>query len=338
MKKIVALTDYQGRFGSKYFEKVYRSGFDKTLLKDVFADYGFDLEFLPMSDPDLFDKVKGKKVIYTSQEDPGYEYKSFIEDVVLSLEDKGIVVIPQFKYLRANNNKVYMEMLRERILPSKYHLETMCFGTAEEAMTALGRLKFPLVIKTAAGASSSGVRLISDRTSYERVIKKLSRSKYIMAEMRDIARAIKHKRYVRESLYRKKFIVQEFVQGLNNDWKVLVYNNKYYVLRRSNRPGDFRASGSGIFEFDEKVNPLLLEAAKEIKETFDVPMISVDLALSGERVILIEFQFVYFGTSTLEKSPYYSTYSNGEWMQIPGKSILEKEYASAIVQYIESHL
>jgi len=51
-------------------------------------------------------------------------------------------------------------------------------------------------------------------------------------------------------LHRSKFIVQEFIPDLSNDWKVLVFWDKYYVLRRKNRPNDFRASGSGLFSFD----------------------------------------------------------------------------------------
>ncbi|HHY21024.1 MAG TPA: hypothetical protein GX525_03890 [Bacilli bacterium] len=123
--------------------------------------------------------------------------------------------------------------------------------------------------------------------------------------------------------------------GLENDWKVIVYHDKYYVLRRDNRPGDFRASGSGLFSYDKNLNTSILEVAKEIKDVFDVPLISLDLALSEGRVILIEFQFLHFGTSTLENSTYYYTETQNGWEKIEEKPFLEREYARAIAEYLK---
>jgi len=64
-------------------------------------------------------------------------------------------------------------------------------------------------------------------------------------------------------------------------------------------------------------------------------MISLDLAISNNRVVLLEFQFLYFGTSTLEKSPYYYINNNGNWEKILEKSSLEDIYSHSIVSYIE---
>jgi len=139
-------------------------------------------------------------------------------------------------------------------------------------------------------------------------------------------------------LHRSKFIVQEFIPNLSNDWKVLVYWDKYFVLRRKNRPNDFRASGSGLFSFDETVDQRLLDAAREIRQIFDVPMISLDLSISNNRVVLIEFQFIYFGTSTLEESPYYYENDNGNWEKKLGESSLEDIYSYSIVSYIEDKI
>jgi len=64
-------------------------------------------------------------------------------------------------------------------------------------------------------------------------------------------------------------------------------------------------------------------------------MISLDLAISNNRVVLLEFQFLYFGTSTLEKSPYYYINNNGNWEKILEKSSLEDIYSYSIVSYLE---
>ena len=212
---------------------------------------------------------------------------------------------------------------------------TKVFGCYEELIENCSDITFPCVVKEAKGAGSKGVYISKNKKELEKVVKKISRTTYYAEDLRDILRVIRHKGYIKESLHRSKFIVQEFIPDLSNDWKVLVFWDKYYVLRRKNRPNDFRASGSGLFSFDEMVDTRLLDAAKEIRRIFDVPMISLDLAISNNRVVLLEFQFLYFGTSTLEKSPYYYVNNKGNWEKILGKSSTENIYAYSIVSYIE---
>lgn len=338
MKKIIVLHDYKGRFASKYFGESYRAGMDISLLEQQFREKGFQIEFHSLCEAQLLAEVKDCPVVYTSQEDSDYRYKDFIEDIVLDLESNGVLTLPKYLYLRANNNKVFMEILRRSILPEKYQLRTRWYGTFEEALSDIDTVKYPIVIKSAGGATSSGVRLARNKEEYISKIRELSRSFSFKNEIRDWIRSLRHKGYKRESLYRRKFIVQEFVPGLENDWKVLVYYDKYFVLRRDNRPGDFRASGSGLFSYDENLDTSILDAAKEIKEIFDVPFISLDLALSEEKIILIEFQFLHFGTSTLEKSSYYYAETQNGWEKIEEKPFLEREYARAIAEYLRKRV
>jgi len=336
MSKITALTDYKNRFGSKYFDSPYRSGMNKELLIKSFAAYGYELEFMKLADAIPQSERIHNDVIYTSQEDFGYRYKSFIEDVVLGLEESGKRVLPGYKFLRANNNKVFMEILRKQALPNDFRNNSKIFGCLEELKSALPDIKYPAVIKTAEGAGSHGVFKADTTDELIRICKRISRTRYFKDELRDLARAKRHEGYQRESLYRNKFIVQDFIPGLENDWKVLVFYDKYYVLRRKNRPGDFRASGSGLFTFDQDVDPDLLNTANHICKSFNIPMISLDLARSGDMIHLIEMQFVYFGTTTLEKSPYYYTLKSDLWEQVHTKSVIEIEYATSISNYLDN--
>src|SRR5690606_38551235 len=95
---IYALTDYRGFFGSKHFAVPYRSGMDKGLLRNCFQSQNIDIEYIKANK--IFDlkadEWDGKLVLYTSSEDPGYFYKSFIEDIVLYLEEIGAIVIPSY--------------------------------------------------------------------------------------------------------------------------------------------------------------------------------------------------------------------------------------------------
>jgi len=334
MKRIIALCDYKGRFGSKYFSHVYRQGMDKDLLEKCFQNSGYSVLYEQMINAPALE-VSNIPVLYTSSEDADYRYKSFIEDMVLGVELRGAKTLPPFKFLRATNNKILMEQLRNTYLPKQYHTNTKFFGTLDELIQNSKKLSYPLVVKTAGGAVSRGVFKAKNSAELLGLAKKISRSSNPLYEFKDKLREFRHRGYRKESLHRKKFIVQEYQEGVQNDWKVLVYYDKVFILRRQNRPGDFRASGSGLFSFDDTVDSRLLDAAIEIRKALDIPMVSLDLAFKEDKVVLFEFQGAHFGTSTLEKSPYYYTKSSGEWQKIVGKSILEDIYARAIVDYLE---
>ena len=150
MKQIIVLTDYQEHFGSKYNAVPYNSGMDKKLLIECFAKYNIELVFMNFSKVHNYkmDFWKNKLVVYTSSEDYGYFYKSFIEDIICYLELVEACVIPSYKYLRANNNKVFMELLRHSFLEERLqNISSKVFGCLEELETAIGELKYPLVYK-----------------------------------------------------------------------------------------------------------------------------------------------------------------------------------------------
>jgi len=336
MKKIFILTDYKGHFGSKHNAVPYRSGMNKELLKKYFEESNFEVNFLEFSEID-FRKMnfKDKYVLYTSSEDIGYHYKDYIEDIILGLHLQGAILIPEYNYLRANSNKVFMEILRDQMnLDSIKNIKSHHFGTIEELDDRIDEFTFPVVIKSAAGAMSSGVRLAHNKKELIKIAKRLSRTKYLYDELWDYGRSIKHKGYIRESKYRKKFIVQNFIPELENDWKIVIYDKKYYILYRGIRDNDFRASGSGKFIFKEMIPDGILDFAEEIFNYFDVPNFSIDIAFNGNNFYLLEFQAVYFGTTTIEKSSFYFMKVNDTWEIFKENSELEKVYVDSIVKFI----
>jgi hypothetical protein len=228
-----------------------------------------------------------------------------------------------------------MEILRDLSSNQKLkNIRSKYFGTIEELSNTKYNLNLPLVIKPSVGAMSKGVSLSN---TYEELIKKskkISRTKQLLFELRDIVRSIIHKGYIKESKYRKKFIVQNFVDGLKDDWKILIYGNKYYVLNRKNRKNDFRASGGGRLSYITTLPNGLLDFAKEVFESFDTPHLSLDIGFNNKKFFLIEFQFLYFGTYTLEHSDFYFQYNDKNWQLIHQKSELEKVYVESIIKYI----
>lgn len=345
-KKLYLLTDYKNHFELKWRDKPYCSGYNHQLLRKHFHDYGFEIELIQYSDIDFasMSEWKNRIVLYTSSEEIDYNYKDFIEDIIYGLEIVGAHVIPSYRYLRANNNKVFMESLRGILYAD--HISGISgrgFGTLEELERALDRneIEFPCVIKAAKGAQSKGVALAKTSGQLIQEAKRLARTPHVLRELKDWGRTYKFPGYKKESRFQKKFIVQRLVPHLQNDWKVLVYADRYYILRRNNRPNDFRASGSGLFSPDKKADfPMhMLDFIEDIFNKTDVPNLSIDFAYDGAKGYILEIQAIHFGKSTIYYCSNYCAKHDGKWdWHIKEEDYdQEKIYAMSIVRYLKNH-
>lgn len=342
MKKIYLLTDYNDRFGSKYGAKPYRSGMDKKLLKRHFREHDYEAIFLKISSAQELKEVKGVPILYTSTEDPGYRYKSFIEDVVLYLQNRGANVIPRHEFLRANNNKSFMELYRKTFKNGSINsLKSLSFGSLEELEYNISHFKYPVVVKESAGAMSKGVYLAKNKVQLIKIARKISSAKHLLNDIKDFIRSYIHKNYKKQSRYRQKFIVQEYIPRLNFDYKVIVFGDHYYIFKRPTRKNDFRASGSGnenyIYGSSVKYPKGIFDFSKRIFETMNLPHISLDIAYDSEcsKFYLIEFQGIYFGTVGYLKSDGYYLLQKKEWTFKSEKPSIEHEYVESVVTFLQ---
>lgn len=342
MKNIILLTDYKNNFGQKYTANPYRSGMDKELLREYFSDFGFKVQFQNMSKIDFNSSaIAGETYIYTSSEDVGYHYKNFIEDIVLGIEQKGGIIIPGYKYLRANNNKVYMEILRKCLqLPNTKLIQSQYFGTLEEMLDVSDTVGYPIVFKLSEGSSGSNVELAHSKSELESIIKKYSRTRNLKKDLRDFVRAIKRSGYKKESLFRKKYILQSFIPNLQNDWKVYVFHDKYFTFYRPVfKHRKFKASGGGYknyhFGLNSKLPDGLLDFAKNVFKNLNVPNASLDIGYDGKTFYLFEFQCIYFGNAGIIYSDEYFMLKDGKWNFYKNDKNIEKTYVESIVKYIE---
>jgi glutathione synthase/RimK-type ligase-like ATP-grasp enzyme len=337
INKIILLTDYKGFFSSKQKAQFYRGGLNLGKVASYFSAQGIAVEVVPFHELNTVSINKDETILlYTSSEDKFGFYKSYIEDIIFDLEQQGFNVLPSYAFLKAHNNKVAMELLRMRSgLASIQTIQTRTFGTLEDLKMEAQHFNYPVVIKPASGAMSKGVAKADYADELIRVAKRISRTLMPFHDIKELLRKIKYRSYYRrESFFRAKFVVQNLIEGLSNDWKVLVYGDKCFALCRNNRPNDFRASGSGLFIFRKDLPDGMLDFALTVRRHFKVPHISLDIGFDGQKFHLIEFQFLHFGTTTLEKSPHYYQLEGSEWKLIKGKSELEQIFVDSIVDYL----
>lgn len=341
MNEIIILTDYKNRFGSKAGDFPYRSGFDKQKLSKYFEEYDYKIKFINLSEVEWLKSLWHKKIVlYTSSEEKDFKYKQYIEDIILGLENLGAICLPNFLHLKANNNKVFMEIFAQSV-HENLNLKSFVFGSKEETLKAYNNkiYTFPVVVKKAAGAKSRGVFLVKNINELISALKKTQNTFSFKSYLYELFRSRKHKGYQVESQYQNKIVIQPFIENLKNDWKVLVFGKDYYVLNRGIKKNDFRASGSG-FNYkagsSSEIPHEVLDYCKSFFEAFDVPNMSIDVAFDGKKSYIIEFQSLYFGTSTILMSNDYFTYKNKKWEIKPIEKDIEKIYVNSIVNYLKS--
>lgn len=340
MENIYLLTNYRGAFGNKYKAAFYASGMDKIKLSTYFKNHGYKAVFMSPSEIDFRDKkYKDSIVLYTTTEDNKEYYKLYIEDIVLGLDVLGAKVLPSFINLKSHHNKVFMEILRDiQDLEPLNNIKTQKFGTLEEFQRYFKKGEDDVVVKMASGASSLGVFLGKGYNDLLKKVKNASKTFHFKEDIKERLREFKHKNYIPVSRYRNKFVTQNFIPNLTNDWKILIYLDKYYIFERPVRANDFRASGSGKeqYLFGDKANipDGIFDYAKSIYDKLDAPMLSIDIAYANKQFYTLEFQFTGFGTAGQQLSENYFSLQNSNWKSIYEKLELEQVFVNSIIGFL----
>lgn len=339
MTKIFLFTDYRGQFYSS--TKHRGAAVDLSRLKDFFLNFGFDLTIKPFSAINFRkENYNGQWVLYQSSEDPGLFYRSYVEDIVLGLFTQGARLIPSLQQFRAHHNKHFMEIARDlhQLLEIKT-MEAKRYGTYEDYLKELSTLqKESFVLKSSDTSKSKGVFLLETEREKIELPKSVSETNSLTNTRYFIERLRTGKKCLEVSNNRKKFILQPYIKGIEGDYRIIAYNNKFYALYRANRLKDFRASGSMRFSYNIDLPDGLLDFAKRVFDSFDVPYIALDIGVKEGRFFLFEFQFLSFGQYTLERSKFYYSYQeNKGWQKINEDPDLEREIASSVSAYIHRH-
>lgn len=334
-KIILLLVDYRGTFYSS--TKKVAGSMNVQKIKKLFEKRGFVVTVENFADVDFrSEKYRGMYVLYQSSEDPGLNYKDYIEDVLLGLEILGAILVQNFHKFRAHHNKVFMEILRDTsdcLLIQ--NVDSRKFGTLEDLERDVDTVSLPAVIKSASGARGQKVSLSYTKSDLISKSAQMARTFSLINIKRFLLGLWSGKGYKPISSHRDKFLVQEFVSDLSCDYKVVVYNDKFFFFKRQNREGDFRASGTLDFTFPDSAPDGLLNYVEKIFIFFDVPFGSFDVAIKDGVFYLLEFQFVSFGQRALERSHVYFERHGSEWKGIFEQSDLEMCFTEAIIAYLE---
>ena len=330
--KIITVNNYFGQGLPTEFS------LDLYKLQSYLNSYSHDVDFIDIQY--LQYTAVEKDTLYITGSHQNRDIKKYIDDCVSVIfsSDNSELLIPSPKNLLAHDNKGVQALIAQRI-GAEFFPKQNYFYRCE-------KINQPKVIKAPAGAGSSGVELVRTSKQLERCINKFVRYEY---NIKDISFLVKNflKKMIFKSKYSKKFTeyhkkyglycLQDFYDGLQNDFKVLVFGDTSYVLERKVRKGSFKASGSGKFSYPE-IDVGLLNFSHKLREKLDTPYVSLDVVkLQDGSYKCIEFQCVHFGPYTqLNAKHKYVKTPEGAWVKEVNDLTLEGVYAQAINEFIQN--
>lgn len=171
--------------------------------------------------------------------------------------------------------------------------------------------EYPLVLKLAAGAGSTNVRMIRnvqeaftwiDRLFAQRLTS-LDESQFLPLKVKervaDAARLIRHGRkpVFRDNGYEAQSgyaYFQEFLPDNAFDTRVTVVGNRVFAFRRFNRTDDFRASGSGKIDHDPSgIDKQFIELAFAVAKKLNAQSCAIDGLYRAGKPVVGEVSYTY---------------------------------------------
>ncbi len=253
----------------------------------------------------------------------------FAKQLLYSLEMSGFSVFPDFRTCWHFDDKVGQKYLLEAagapVVPS------YVFYNKEEAVDWCDSTDFPKVFKLRSGAGASNVKLAQDKNSAKKCINKAFGKgfrqyapvsnlqerwrKYRLGKTDgiDMIKAFARLGYPTEHEYvagreRGYVYFQDFVPGNDYDIRVNIIDGKASAVRRKVRENDFRASGSGLIDYDMSKIPVeALKISFDLADKLKLQSVAFDFVLDQDKPLVIEMSYGFGFISTDFKAGYWDS-------------------------------
>ena len=328
--RVLFITDFQGLIPQRIQAW---DGYDLDRIKALLEAAGAEVRIVGAHELDfrVLEDEKPVAALYASSQAP--RYKQYLQDIVAHLHFAGVLLFPSLAHMLAHEDKAFQAMTLAATdinAPRSY-----IFGNTRQAYAFLESASFPLVGKSAHGYGSQGVRLLDNARAARQFVDEQMVHR-ALKKGRPLALRILQ-RIVRPKPVLGLLLFQELIPNLQGDWKILIWGDTACGLYRRNRPGDFRASGSGSFAFAEIPTPVL-DFARDVLEKLDLPWASLDIGYDGHTCHLFEYQGIHFGLRTAEMGQFYYTRdAQGTWTKQTGRIQIEAEMARIMIDALTQH-
>ncbi len=248
-----------------------------------------------------------------------YKAALFVRQLTYSVEKMGKKVFPDIKTSWHYDDKVGQKYLMEAAdVPL---VKTYVFYSKVDALKWLDKATFPKVFKLRNGASSSNVQLIKDKKRAKKLVntafgngfrgispfRRLKERFYILNRDRNLKglklfiggflRFFIPTKVEKYSVNEKGYVYfQDFIANNDYDTRLVVVGDRCCGMTRYCRKGDFRASGSGLKDYNHELIDMdcvsiAFSTAKKLK-TQSVAFDFIKSESEGFQIVEMSYAFV----------------------------------------------
>src|SRR5690606_12133749 len=265
---------------------------------------------------DIVYKLKGVKYFLWHINNLNYRDQLFAKHLLNVIEGQGVRVFPNYNTNWHFDDKVAQKYLFESLdLPL---VKSYVFYDRDTAVQWLRTAEFPKVFKLRRGSGSKGVRLAKSHveavklinTAFgsgfkpidrffifkERVRKFKAGSENLLGVFKGGYRALVGSKYTKMSAREKGYVYfQDYIPGNDFDVRIVVVGKRAFGIKRMNRRGDFRASGSGHLIFDHhQIDEACVSLAFEANKKLRMQSAAFDFLFDVDGIpLIVEVSFGY---------------------------------------------
>ena len=212
---------------------------------------------------DWMDQVKKYDIImWHTDSSPASQLMAETKIYIMEKE-MGKLCFPSFHEVWQYENKIRAAyMYNYHSIPS---IPTFVTNNKEDALNKIEKCDFPIIYKLSTGSGSKGVFKLNSKSSAVKLINRIF--KYGQPT---------YWGYVKT---KNEFYMQEFIHDATYDLRVMMVDDMAFGYFRYPKAGDFKASGSHIFEKKE-IPAVALKLAYSIKNKLHARQIGVDMLYS----------------------------------------------------------
>ena len=278
-------------------------------------EQGIDFKLVNCYDNDLVKQTENCQILLWHFHQASERDVLCAKQILYSLQAAGKIVYPDFRTNWHFDDKVGQKYLLESI--GAEMIKSYVFYDKAVAKKWAHGTSYPKVFKLRKGAGSSRVQLVLNKREAIQLINTAFKSGFRHYEpttnlkerwrkyrlnatgIKDVLKGVLRFGYTTEfdrMVAREKGYIyfQDFVPDSKFDIRVIVINKKAFAIRRLVRKNDFRASGSGLNQYDKELIPeKAVELSFQISEKIGSQSLAIDLVLDDCEPKVIEISYGY---------------------------------------------
>jgi glutathione synthase/RimK-type ligase-like ATP-grasp enzyme len=196
-----------------------------------------------------------------------------------------------------------------------------------QAFSHLNSTDLPVVLKKSEGAGSSNVQLIKTRKKLRSTVESAFANQF----WRDSRKIITRQQFIVQNFTKRRFWFwlstklfhqskadgviywQEYIPDNKADLRITVIGDSLaYGYWRNNRPNDFRASGSGLLDYEREIPHELLSYCMKINSDLKFDSMCYDIIFSRDSFVITEMSYNYIADYLFKDPGYYEKNINGD--------------------------